>query len=217
MNRYWKSLFIVCAIAPLFGFLIQRGAPTNAFKRNAILKSQFVASPPKPQKVNDKMINPPIVEVSYFTKFEPHLSQWSELNKKLLKSSLELEHQKLILNNESILQWAAQAIHDPNLSVKSRNQSLALLLDGLAMNSPYIHDILSQTVADKSIEYSTLPISERQLMAEFKAEILFSWSSSQPEQMTFISSLLPGPVSQKIWENILNEQSKNIETSSLEL
>jgi hypothetical protein len=70
-------------------------------------------------------------------------------------------------------------------------------------------EVLESIVVDSTIENNQVPETSRQQLAELKADVLYSWSASDPEARERIPGLLPGSVSQKIWQNVLEAQQQN--------
>jgi hypothetical protein len=76
---------------------------------------------------------------------------------------------------------------------------------------------LQAVVQDKQIEDTGLERSAREQLAGLKAEILYQWSATQPDMTASIVAWLPGPVSQKIWQNVLRMQQSNQAESQTEV
>lgn len=96
-----------------------------------------------------------------------------------------------------------------------QNQALDFVFEALnsEMRSTAI-EILKNVVADASVENTSADLSDRSAMAGVKAEALFNLASAQPGAKSDIESLLPGPVSKKIWENVQQRQESNLAESA---
>lgn len=95
--------------------------------------------------------------------------------------------------------------------------ALDILFDAMSSKSADLAEqVLAAVVEDRTIEDESLDSDRRQALAEVKAEVLYRWSSTDPGQADQIVSLLPGPVSQKIWGNVIEAQAQNAAESRLE-
>lgn len=95
--------------------------------------------------------------------------------------------------------------------------ALDVLFDALQSKSTDLAErIVSSIVEDRTIEDEKLDLRRRQALAEVKAEVLFRWSAAAPDRTEQIVGLLPGPVSKKIWGNVLEAQAQNAAESQLE-
>ena len=96
-----------------------------------------------------------------------------------------------------------------------QNQALDFVFEALnsEMRSAAI-EILKNVVADASVENTSADLSDRSAMAGVKAEALFNLASAEPKSVSEIESLLPGPVSKKIWENVQQRQESNLAESA---
>ncbi|MNK88557.1 hypothetical protein D3C87_1085220 [compost metagenome] len=75
-------------------------------------------------------------------------------------------------------------------------------------------EILKNVAADGSVENSAVDMADRSALAGVKAEALFNLASAEPNSKSEIESLLPGPVSKKIWENVQQRQESNLAESA---
>lgn len=96
-----------------------------------------------------------------------------------------------------------------------QNQALDFVFEALnsEMRSVAI-EVLKNVIADGSVENASVDMADRSAMAGVKAEALFNLASSEPSAKSDIESLLPGPVSKKIWENVQQRQESNLGESA---
>ncbi|MFZ3231203.1 MAG: hypothetical protein WA160_13430 [Pseudobdellovibrio sp.] len=92
-----------------------------------------------------------------------------------------------------------------------KNIALDLLIEAsIDTNSAEATAALFSIIEDKQIEDESLPLPDRQAMADIKAEILYSWTAkSTTNETEKISNLIPGPITAKIWTNVQNAQEQN--------
>lgn len=91
-----------------------------------------------------------------------------------------------------------------------RNEAIDLLFDARGTSSgPIAEKVLRAVIEDDQIENDKADRGVRQELAGVKAEILYHWSSLEPALSDEIHSWLPGPVSEKIWQNVVEAQNQN--------
>jgi hypothetical protein len=90
-----------------------------------------------------------------------------------------------------------------------QNQAVDLLLEARLGGSQIAGQVLRSVVTDGQVEKESLSRSDRQAFAELKADVLYRWSAREPAITAELPGWLPGPVSQKIWRNVVNAQEQN--------
>lgn len=160
------------------------------------------------------------------TKAKESLPEFEKTKKVILATSTDDEEkqrqlkermfQDASLMRELELLLKAPALGDHELASQQMT-ALDILFDAMSSKSADLAEkVLASVVEDRTIEDESLDSSSRQALAEVKAEVLYRWSSAEPEQADQIVSLLPGPVSQKIWGNVIEAQAQNAAESRLE-
>lgn len=90
------------------------------------------------------------------------------------------------------------------------NAAIDVLLDAATREkSETAATVLMGVIADPSIEDTAIPEKRREELAGIKGEIMFLWTATSPDRAHHMASMLPGPVSQKLWENVLAAQERN--------
>ena len=108
-------------------------------------------------------------------------------------------------------------MHTPTTAKEAGEQNAAIdmLLDALKSgDSEVAVDVLRSVVTDGQVEDESIDRSTRENLAGIKAEVLFQWSALKPAQASELASLLPGPISQKIWQNVVDAQQSNLNESA---
>jgi len=76
--------------------------------------------------------------------------------------------------------------------------------------------VIKEIILDQNIENDSISMDLRTFFGESKAELLYHASSLYPDEFKNIKSVLPGPVTQKIWLNVLLMQKENEDLSRAE-
>lgn len=138
-----------------------------------------------------------------------HVASFEALNRKVLKTDDEKNDYSSLIKNHKMLRIAKKIILQPNTgNVQLQNSALKLMVEALKQDDALVTELFSEIISDSSLE-SASPSPARQLQAELKAEILFEWSSYLPDRAAYIRSLLPGPVSERLWSNVVAHQANN--------
>lgn len=153
--------------------------------------------------------------------FRVEIETFRLLNKKIFLTDEErekrlelLEHREFIHSLTDLLK--VNASHDFDLK-QTQNAALDFLFASLRNDarSPAA-DVLMQIVEDAEIERQDLDRGTRQELAGVKAEVLFYWSALDPSSTGRIERSLPGPVSRRIWQNVIDSQKINLDESTEE-
>lgn len=150
---------------------------------------------------------------------QDELNQYRDLKKKVLGSDDD-ERERSRLKSDAVLLDSfrdllkSSATNDQTR--ENQNAALDLLFEALKDKSTQAETILQGVIQDAQIESSALSPAVRENLAGIKAEALYQWSSLDPSKAGVLSSWLPGPVSQKIWQNIQDRQESNLAESKLE-
>lgn len=142
---------------------------------------------------------------------KPLLSPSEEREKKaLLKDKVFLERNALALKN-------IRAMSDSDY-MKWENAALDTLVGALREGDRAVASkIILEVIQDPQVEDAQLPMEIRKTLGGIKAELLFHATSLAPENFPEIESVLPGPISQKIWQNVQEQQKDNLAESQLEI
>jgi len=69
--------------------------------------------------------------------------------------------------------------------------------------------VLRSIVEDPSVEKNEVTVDARAALAGVKAEVMYRWVALEPSRADEIQRLLPGPISRKIWDNVIAAQKQN--------
>ena len=150
--------------------------------------------------------------------YKEELSRFSLLSQKALLLPTDqiarkelLQDEALIKSLKPLLTTAPQDSSEQQL----QNSALDFLFGALQTDSRDVAvGILKDVVAYAGVENETLPQTERQQLAGIKAEVLMTLSAD-PKFQDDLTSLFPGPVTGKIWQNIQDRQESNLAESNL--
>lgn len=153
-------------------------------------------------------------------KYADELASYSVIQAKVFLSEDEKELRKKLLKDQDMLRSFKSILLIPAqdmTTMKMQNAALDILFESLELDPQGVSlEILKDVIRNPTVEDSQLSSPERQAVAEIKAEILFRVSAAVPESRAELESLLPGPVSQRLWKNVVAQQKSNLAESALE-
>lgn len=155
------------------------------------------------------------------TPYEKELKSYYELEQKVFLNEMEHQEMNRLIHNRDFLKSAAIRLHRYPSSVEStieQNATLDLILQALRSGDTQVAAaVLKDVITDAQVENPRVDLRTRQNLGGLKAEILFQWTAIDPNRAREIESWLPGPISRKIWNNVVNAQKSNLaESSALE-
>lgn len=180
----------------------QQGAPISkeASTSQDPVKSN-AASLPKPEMIKDFKF----LQAKVFRNEEDE-KKW----KKLISDTKYIQQLSLYLKNLPNL--------DPQEFKANQNGVIDLLIEALrAGDTASAEQAILEVIKDAQVEDAQLAQNTRELLAGVKAELLYQSSSLKPQLAAQFDSILPGPVSQKIWKNVQQQQSDNLALSEAEI
>lgn len=154
--------------------------------------------------------------------YEKELKDYIELKAKVFMSDAEKRRRAELIANADFLRAAGELLKRPAALETEEFDHQARAMDLLfeALQSPskaVAADVLRSVVEDPQIENEKLDMGTRQALAGAKGEIMYHWSALDPEGARNIPSWLPGPVSRKIWQNVVEMQEQNLRESAEEM
>ena len=154
--------------------------------------------------------------------YQKELDDFAFLKKKALLTEEEKSEKKSLLQNENFLRGLAPLLTRiagaPDLDFElHQNMAVDLLFEALqSEKSEVAAQVLQSVIQDASIENAKGDLATRQVLAGIKGEILYHWSALEPTRAGEMQGWLPGPVSQKIWKNVVAAQQSNLGESNRE-
>lgn len=149
--------------------------------------------------------------------FKKELDVWSELNKRLFLSESDLAEKRRLLNDIALLRGLGLRLTEPSISkevVENQDSAVDLLIEAVKSGDrEAASDVLKSVVQDSQIENPSMDKAVREHMAGVKAEIMLRWAALVPDEVATIERSLPGPVSQKIWDNVKKRHASNLSES----
>lgn len=145
------------------------------------------------------------------------LEDYKLLKKKIFLTDQEKSQMQQLLRNEAFTLQIQKLFNVPNEYENEyenlenqQNTAIDFLLAALeGQNSAVAGEVLKSIIQDPGTEDQTLSLPLRENLAGVKAEVLYRWSALDPVKATEMQQWLPGPVSLKIWKNILAQQEMN--------
>ncbi len=150
--------------------------------------------------------------------FAKELELYSLLHRKVFLSEGEQSEKADLLKNASLLRAMGERLKKAALEPRAffeQNDAITMVLEALRTgDSEVASEVLGDVVADKQVESTVLDRSSRESLAGVKAQVLFMWSALKPSEASAIARMLPGPVSQRIWNNVIDAQQANLAQSA---
>lgn len=145
------------------------------------------------------------------------LAKYAGLKKKVFLSPDEKAEQARILEDRGLVNSLLSLLLVPalpgSMTMHMQNDAIDLLLEARAAGVAAASEVLRSVVEDKKIEDTSVDMETRTSLAGVKAEVLYQWSAQEPERASELERWLPGPVSQKIWNNVISAQRQNLNES----
>lgn len=143
---------------------------------------------------------------------EPDLEAYSHLRRKVFMTDEEKKQHKDLLQNRAFLESLKDIVlvEAPEDKTSLQNSALDFLFESLKSGQKNIsREILQAVVQDATVENSSESLSTRKSVGGVKAEVIYQWSSIEPQSASVIEQSLPGPVSKKIWIRVQEQQESN--------
>lgn len=176
----------------------------------------------KPSEVTVSNQAPVAIEKDHELKsFEnkSELSEFKILKLKVLLTEEEQAQRKNFLQDRTLLENLKVLFKYPAPYQDLENQqnvAVDLLLEAIKSgDAETARAVFKELIADPTIENTQLTPAQRQNLAGVKAEVLYQWSSLEPDRASEMQSALPGPVSKKIWKNVMSQQQNNEAESAI--
>lgn len=214
------------------GVLVLR-TPSKSEKAEPAKTSQHVKAVSAPEKVEEprkpssllaaasQELRDVAARPSKPFEFQKELGDYAFLKKKVLLSDADKSEKKDLMQNDRFLRSLESLLKTPTNGdfemEQQQNFALDLLFEALESDTRSIaSEVLQAIVQDPQVENAQLDRKSREKLAGLKAEVLYQWAALEPGKSGEIQSWLPGPVSQRIWQNVLASQHSNLEESAAE-
>jgi hypothetical protein len=121
------------------------------------------------------------------------------------------ERSRLLANGRLLSALGARLVKQPLLDLSEQDVAVDILLDALKDGDSVAAEAALKTVVeDQQVEDLALDRPIREQLAGVKAEVLYQWAAMAPSSASSLAALLPGPTSQKIWQNVLKSHERNL-------
>lgn len=151
-------------------------------------------------------------------KYTPELERFIALGEKVLPKDAEKEEKARLLHDSRFIQSLEPvllSVATDETQTRLQNAAMDVLFDAFQNGArDEALKVMQNVVADPGVEDSQRDLSARKALAGVKAEVLFFWAAMDPRAADNINATLPGPVSQKIWVNVRQQQEKNLAESA---
>lgn len=146
--------------------------------------------------------------------YTKELRDYMHLKTKVFMNEEEKIRKAQLLADTGFVREAGELLRKPaaidSEDFDRQSRVMDLLFEALESPSKSVAiEALRDVVEDTQIENDKLDVEARRSLAGVKAEVLYQWSALDPMRASDIQAWLPGPVSQKIWRNVLEMQNNN--------
>lgn len=145
--------------------------------------------------------------------FQNDLNLFANLKRKIFLSQADERERQRLLTDSRLLKALGARLQESSVSpavANSQDLAVDLLIEAVKSGDKAMaSEALGAVVADPQIENDSLDPNVRRNLAGIKAEVLYQWTAADPAQARDMSGRLPGPVSQKIWTNVVRKQESN--------
>jgi len=182
--------------------------PAEQSVQSANLNFNSVAKP----VVEEKVSKGSSVMVRPF-EFQNELTVYLDLQTKVFLSDSEKREKADLLRNAALIRALGARLQQASRShevMREQDAAIDLLLEALKDgDTQAASEVLREVIQDSQVEDLKLDKGSREQLAGLKAEVLYQWSATNPQIASNLQSWLPGPVSKKIWDNVLRMQQSN--------
>ncbi len=148
---------------------------------------------------------------------QSELDNYSHLRRKVFLTEDEKKQRQNLLTDRAFLESLRSIVlaEAPADKTSDQNAALDFLFESLKSGQKSIsREILQAVVKDATVENSNESLQTRKSLGGVKAEVIYQWSSMEPQSASVIEQSLPGPVSKKIWARVQEQQESNVAESS---
>lgn len=153
--------------------------------------------------------------------YQKELEAYGNLHRKVFLTDDEKREKKDLLDQPRFIRALAARLVEPSLDAEvkaSQDLAIDLLLDAWKSGDrEEAAEAFKTVVQDAQVENQALDQGVRQNLAGLKAEVLYHWTALDPAQVASLAKELPGPVSQRIWNNVQSRQADNLAASQQEV
>jgi len=233
-----NGVFIVFLLSLAYLLFLKEGKPQAQQSKQKVLKTETDESikqvsddndnedtslalgivPSQSEKQADQNLKKPAFTAEQISK----LNVFRELHSKVLLTKEEKNNLKQLISDKSFILEIGESylkssstdfVDKLDLQTDVNNYLLLALKDGDHETS---RDMVKNIILDNQVEDPNRSLSERKVLAEEKAEIIFHALALYPDEFKFSKNDIPGPVTQKILENAKAIHKENEELSRAE-
>ena len=155
-------------------------------------------------------------------RFAKELEEYTRLKAKVIMTDDEKQEKQRLLADTGFVRGLAALLSRPanyeSEDFDRQNRALDLLFEALSTNSKTAAaEVLRGVVEDAQLENVKLDMGSRKALAGVKAEVLYNWAAMDPDRAKDIPTWLPGPVSERIWKNVIDMHEQNAAESMQEM
>lgn len=189
-------------------------SPQKAKPRAASLSPNLASGAlPSTDKTKGALITKESSPVARPFPYTKEVASYAFLQAKVFLSNPEKDEKARLLKNPALIRALGERLREASRVPDVMDQqdvAVDLLIEALREgDASAAQDALREVVQDAQVENVELARADREQLAGLKAEVLYQWSAVQPNAAAGFPGLLPGPVSRKIWDNVVRMQQSN--------
>ncbi|MBX3021882.1 MAG: hypothetical protein KF799_09420 [Bdellovibrionales bacterium] len=152
--------------------------------------------------------------------FQKELTTYLDLQTKVFLNDVEKREREDLLHNTLLIRALGARLKVASRSMevmREQDAAIDLILEALKEgDKTAAAEVLREVVQDGQVEDAKMEKTAREQLAGLKAEVLYQWSATNPQIASNLQTWLPGPVSKKIWDNVVRMQQSNAAESAAE-
>lgn len=166
----------------------------------------------------------PAISVAPFSEqLKRQIIRFKNLQMKSVMTEAEQNEYSDMLQNADVLHQIGEvlrsrkAFEDPQFA-KLENVAVDYVIEALKKgNEDAASDAAWDQIRDAQVEDPSIPLGERKILAGIKGEILYHATAIRPDIFQEVEMDLPGPASEKIWQNVQAQHQDNLKDSQSEV
>jgi hypothetical protein len=155
--------------------------------------------------------------MSHPFEYPSELTSYMDLHEKVMLSDQEKREKTDLLRHTGLIKAMGKRLREASRTpevMTEQDAAIDFLIEALKDGDTSVaSEVLRDVVQDRQVEDAGLDRGLREQLAGLKAEVLYQWSAMNPGISGTLQAWLPGPVSRKIWANVLRMQQSNLAES----
>lgn len=228
MNRKAQGSIQIGIVAVAVGLSVwkflgvgQQPVEVRAVESSTITRSPSAVPPTASKAVEIPKVRPKprALAKDVVFEFDKELDQYSQVKTKVFANETDQAIKQSLFSNhrfiDGLSDYLRRSASSDLSSVARQGAAIDFLFEALASETGRhsAEAALRDVVLDAQIEDGSLDMKSREGFAGIKADVLYKWAATEPQRTSEFEAWLPGPVSRKVWSNVLATQERNVQES----